>query len=389
MFSVARRWPRAGGGALGQPRRDRVRAEAERLLRSGVTGNVFPGAVAAISWRPSGSGAPDLVEACAGVREPGGKPVAEDTPYDLASLTKPVVATCALRLVGRGALALDTRAEQLLPDTRGTVGGAATLEALLSHRSGLAAWGGLYLDVPHEPGTPAARRWIVGEASRRADEGHAPRTLYSDLGYILVGEMVTRAAGADLAEVVRAEVGTPLGLKEAALFYPSALSPERRADLLKRVAATERDEWRGRLVRGEVHDENCFALGGMSGHAGLFGIARAVAIFGRAVLDAKLGRSSTFLRPDLVQQALTPRPGGSHRLGWDGKAAENSAAGRRTSPQTFGHLGFTGTSIFCDPEHDLVIVLLTNRVCPSRANEKIKGFRPAFHDGVVALFDGA
>lgn len=357
-------------------------------MRSGVTGNVFPGAVAAICWRTAGNGALELVETCAGVREPGGKPVAEDTPYDLASLTKPVVATCALRLVARGVLALDTRADQLLPDTRGTIGGGATLEALLSHRSGLAAWGGLYLDVPHEPGTPAARRWIITEASRRADEGHPLRTLYSDLGYMLVGEMVARAAGADLDDVVRAEVVAPLGLKEADLFYASALSPERRAEVLKKVAATEKDEWRGRLVRGEVHDENCFALGGVSGHAGLFGVARAVATLGRAFLDAKLARASTFLRPDLVQQALAPRPGGTYRLGWDGKSSPESAAGKRTSAQTFGHLGFTGTSVFCDPEHDLVIVLLSNRVCPSRANEKIKGFRPAFHDGIVALFDG-
>lgn len=357
------------------------------MLRSGVTGNVFPGAATAISWRTGGSAAPELAEACAGLREPGGKPVTEDTAYDLASLTKPVVATCALRLVARGVLALDTRAEQLLPDTRGTIGGAATLEALLSHRSGLAAWGGLYLDVPHEPGTPAARRWIVGEASRRADEGHALRTLYSDLGYILLGEMLARAAGAPLEEVVRAEIGVPLGLKETELFYASALSPERRAEVLRRVAATERDEWRGRLVRGEVHDENCFALGGVSGHAGLFGTARAYATFGRAVLDVKLGRASTFVRPDLLQAALAPRTGTTYRLGWDGKSGGESAAGRRTSTQTFGHLGFTGTSIFCDPAHDLVIVLLSNRVCPSRANEKIKGFRPAFHDGVVAVFD--
>lgn len=363
-----------------------MRSEAERLLRSGVTGNVFPGAAVAVSWRTK-DGALEVIEAAAGTREPAGKPVDKDTPFDLASLTKPFVSTCALRLVGRGALSLDTRADQLLPDTRGSTGGSATLEALISHRSGLAAWGGLYLDVPHEPGTAAARRWIVGEASRRADEGHALRTLYSDLGFILVGEMVARAAAADLDDVVRAEINQPLGLKELELFYPTTLPPDRRAEMLKRVAATEKDEWRGRMMRGEVHDENCYALGGVSGHAGLFGVARSVAALGRAVLDAKLGRSSTFLRPDIIQLALAPRPGTTYRLGWDTKAAENSAAGKRTSAQTFGHLGFTGTSVFCDPERDLVIALLTNRVCPSRANEKIKGFRPAFHDGLVSVFD--
>jgi CubicO group peptidase (beta-lactamase class C family) len=150
--------------------------------------------------------------------------------------------------------------------------------------------------------------------------------------------------------------------------------------------ATEKDDWRGRHVRGEVHDENCHALGGISGHAGLFGSARAVATFGRAYLDAYLGRGE-FLPKPLVEEALRARPGGTHVLGWDRKSGADSAAGRRASAETFGHLGFTGTSIWCDPVRDLVVVLLTNRVCPSRANVKIKGFRPAFYDGIFAAFD--
>ncbi len=373
---------------MGNARHERVRIEATRLLEAGVAGTVFPGATACLAWRDA-SGAAIYAEACAGRLHEGAPRVEPRTPYDLASLTKPFLATAALRLVAGGTLALGTRVDLLVSDTRGGHGGAATLEQLLTHRSGLAAWGGLYLDVPHDPGTAAARRWIIGEASRRPEEGALATkgaAIYSDLGYILAGEVVARAAGQPLDRVMAAQVTEPLGITDE-VYFASALSPERRASLVKRAAPTERCDWRGRIARGEVHDENCAALGGVSGHAGLFGSAHGVATLGRAVLDAQAGRSD-FLPQALLREALAPRPGSTYRLGWDGKSAEGSTAGRRLSPETFGHLGFTGTSIWCDPTRDLVVVLLTNRVHPSRANERIKGFRPAFHDGVVRAFDG-
>jgi CubicO group peptidase (beta-lactamase class C family) len=375
---------------LGSARRDRVRAEARRLLAAGVSGQVFPGATACVSWRANGA-EPEWAEAFAGATGPPAgsaapKSVAIETPFDVASLTKPLVAAIALRLVARGALALETRADALLPDARGTPGGAATLEQLLTHRSGLAPWGGLYLDVPHEPGSTAARRWILAEACRRPDEGPKGKAVYSDLGYMLAGEMIARAAGRDLDDLLRGEIARPLSIPEDQLVFAGALPPEKRAELARKCAATERDDWRGVLVRGEVHDENCAALGGVAGHAGVFATARAMCTFGRAYLDSQSGKSD-FLPKALIEHALAERPGGSYRLGWDGKSAEQSAGGKRLSPKSFGHLGFTGTSIYCDPVRDVAIVLLTNRVCPSRANEKIKGFRPAFHDGIIAVLD--
>jgi CubicO group peptidase (beta-lactamase class C family) len=371
-------------------RRERVRTEATRLLGAGVTGYVFPGATAGVSYRTS-AGALETVGAHAGMLAPAAlaleknKPVVEDTIYDLASLTKPIFATLCLRLVERGALSLELRAEQLVADVRGTPGGAATLEQLLSHRAGMASWGGLYLDVPHELGSGAARRWMFTEAARRGDEGRPNRAVYSDLGYIVAAEVVARATGCDLPTHLRREIVEPLGLGALDLCYPSALSPEQLRDLARRVAPTERDEWRGRVVRGEVHDENCAALGGVSGHAGVFATARGIGALGRAVLDAAMGRADApLVSQATLRAALAVREGGSHRLGWDGKSAGESSAGKRMSAQTFGHLGFTGTSIWCDPVADVVITLLSNRVCPSRANEKIKGFRPAFHDAIMA-----
>lgn len=359
----------------------RVKAEAVRLLKAGVAGQVFPGGSACVSYREHGDVV--YVTAAAGRLTNGGPSVETSTPYDLASVTKPFVATSALRLVAKGKLDLGVRADSVLSDVRGGAGGEATLELLLTHRAGLAAWGGLYLDVPHEPGTSAARRWIVSEASRRPEENWNGQVVYSDLGYLIAGEILARVAGEPLDKVVAHQVTEPLGIADE-VYYGGALPPDKRAQLARTAAPTERCEWRGRVVRGEVHDENCAALGGVSGHAGMFGTAHGVAVFGRAMLDVLAGRSD-FLPRDLLLAALAERPGGTHRLGWDGKSPGESAAGRRLGPKSFGHLGFTGTSIWCDPDRDLVIVLLTNRVNPSRANEKIKGFRPAFHDTMVAV----
>jgi len=363
-------------------RSERVRLEASRLMDAGVAGQAFPGGVACISWREGSEVA--FVDVAAGRLRTGEAEVKPATPYDLASLTKPIVATTALRLVAAGKLSLDMRTDTVVSDVRGGVGGTASLESLLAHRGGLAAWGGLYLDVPHDAGTSAARRWILSEASRRPAEGEPPGTpIYSDLGYLIAGEVIARVAGDKLDKVVARYVTEPLGISRD-VFYPAALAPDRRAQIAREAAPTEYCEWRGRLVRGEVHDENCAAFGGVAGSAGLFGTARGVAVFGRACLDSLLGVSD-FLPRELMERALASRGDNSPmRLGWDTKSAKDSSAGRRMSDRTFGHLGFTGTSLWCDPERDLVIVLLTNRVHPSRANERIKGFRPGFHDGVIA-----
>lgn len=349
-------------------------------MDAGVAGQAFPGGVACVSWREGDDVV--YVQVASGRVRAGEAAVAVTTPYDLASLTKPVVATAALRLVSSGRLSLDTRTDAIVTDVRGGVGGAATLEQLLTHTAGLASWGGLYLDVPHDAGTPAARRWILSEASRRPAEGQPQGPVYSDLGYLIAGEVIARAAGERLDKVVAREVTDPLGIT-GEMFFPAALAPERRAQVAREAAPTEWCEWRGRLIRGEVHDENAAAFGGVAGNAGLFGTAHGVAVFGRAILDSYLGRAD-FLPKELLDRALSPREHTTMRMGWDTKSPQDSSAGRRMSASSFGHLGFTGTSLWCDPDRDIVIVLLTNRVHPSRANERIKGFRPGFHDGVIA-----
>ena len=365
-------------------RHDRLKAEATRLLKAGVTGNVFPGGVACIGWREADKAV--FVEAWAGKLSGDLGSVSAGTLYDLASVTKPLVAMTVVRLLETGKIALDTRADRMLPDVRGGVGGEATLEMLLTHRSKLSPWGGLFLDVPHDVGSPAARRWILSEASRRRNETNQGVVVYSDLGYLIAGEAVARQMSKSLDYLVRTEITEPLGIQND-VFYPASFPPDKRAHIVASSAPTEWCEWRGRLIRGEVHDENAAAFGGVAGHAGLFGNARGVAHFGRAMLDSLAGRSN-FIAAAELQQALRDRgDGNTHRLGWEAKSAEDSSAGKRMGADSFGHLGFTGTSLWCDPSSDIVVALLTNRVHPSRANEKIKGFRPAFHDGVLAALE--
>jgi CubicO group peptidase (beta-lactamase class C family) len=351
------------------------------LMQSGVQAGAFPGGVALLAFRRQKG----MVRAAAsaGILAPGESKVTLDTPYDLASLTKPFVATTALRLVQRGVLDLHTAAARYIPELEGTHGGEATLHALLSHRAGLSPWGSLYKDV-QAFGSADARRFMLREAATRSDpEPKAEGSTYSDLGYMLAGEAIARAARCSLAEAVRREVTEPLGIS-LDVFYAAALSEGALLGLSVRAAPTERCSVRGVVVRGQVHDENCMAYGGISGHAGLFGTARGVLSFGEAMLDAVQGRS-TWLDRALIQYALRPQPGAGYALGWDTKAVEGSSAGSRFSAQSFGHLGFTGTSIWCDPLNEVCAVLLTNRVHPTRDNILIRQFRPRFHDAAMGI----
>ncbi|MFK8002448.1 MAG: serine hydrolase domain-containing protein [Polyangiales bacterium] len=359
-----------------------MRREMVRLLDAGASTNVFPGASACIAYREGKERV--YLSATGGLLAPRGDAVDEKTFYDLASLTKPVTAVTALRMAMAGAMDLDEPIGHALSDLRGSAAETVSLRTLLSHRSGLEAWGGFYLDVPHEPGSGAARRWIVSEASRRVSNSSAARRcVYSDLGYIIAGELLSRINKTPLNEAVREWVTSPLNLEDT-LFFAGESG---HGSALKRSAPTERCDWRGRVVRGEVGDENCAALGGISGHAGLFGTAESVARFGVAMLDVHQGASNFVPKAEFNASLSDPGDGSTWRMGWDTRSKTGSSGGQRMSENAFGHLGFTGTSIWCDPERDVVVVLLSNRVHPSRANEKIRGFRPAFHDGVLGAFD--
>ncbi len=365
---------------MGDDASTRIERILRKQLEEGCSEGVFPGASACVGrWR---DGVWIYVDVCSGKLGEGLGPVTRDTIYDLASLTKPWVATAALRLHQFGVFAIDEDVASLVPEAQGVPIGNRTWEEVLSHRAGLEAWVPFYETLPHEPGSHDARRWILAELIQRWDQEKVGTPVYSDLGYILAGIAMERAAGAPLQDLVMLEVAAPLGL-DAKVFFAAGCDDQ---DWKARCAPTGRSTWRGRELRGEVHDDNCAALGGVAGHAGMFGTAHAVARFGAAQVGALHGRLGP-MAEERVRHAIAERPGGIQRLGWDGKADQGSAAGDLIDVHAFGHLGFTGTSIWCDPERQLVTVLLTNRVAVSEDNAAIRRFRPAFQDAVLQVLE--
>lgn len=311
------------------------------------------------------------------------------TVFDLASLTKVIATTTrAMQAVEAGRLKLEDRVADRLHDWRGSDREAVTIADLLEHASGLTAYLPFFRD---HHGRVEFERAICTMPLE-----YAPRTrsIYSDLGFILLGFILE-------------DVGFPLGdssfrLKPEATERPEAEAMETQdaargfrlqaEDLAfnppkegrERAAPTELDLWRGRLVQGEVHDENTWALGGVAGHAGLFGTAAAVGVFARDAIRGCRG-ATTFARAETFARFARKSsvPGSSRALGWD-TMLPTSSCGTRLSDRALGHTGFTGTSLWIDPAQDLYVVFLTNRVHPSRDNNAIQPVRRAVHDAVVA-----
>jgi CubicO group peptidase (beta-lactamase class C family) len=202
------------------------------------------------------------------------------------------------------------------------------------------------------------------------------------MGYLLVGAALERLTGMPLDVLFEEQVFAPLGLEVGSARHWLV-----RGDFKDRVAPTECLAWRGRPTRGAVHDDNCWALAGhaAAGHAGLFAPITPLLKFGGVLLDAFAGRDESFLDKSELVRLTRPRGGGSLRCGFDGKTAEGSSVGATAGPRTFGHLGFTGTSLWCDPDADIVVAALTNRVHPTRENPRIRAARPLVHEALFQL----
>ncbi len=350
-------------------------ADARHILERAVAKGITPGAQLAVVL-PDGE---TLRLVVGGLNyAPDAQRVTPATVYDLASLTKPLTALAWVL----SDVDLATPLASFLPAAHGTQAGSATLDALLSHRAGMIPWAPLYEAVPMDiRGMPSAREAIVRAALAQPVErdGHAR---YSDLGYILAGEALAAHTGLSLAQAVEINVLRPLGLT-GQLTYRGVGPTWKSSD---GIAPTEDCPWRG-LVVGEVHDDNAWTMGGVAGHAGIFGTADALAALGTSMLDALAARSSVLSQATAFAM-LSPRTGGTHRLGWDGRSPEGSSSGSILGPKTFGHLGFTGASLWCDPARKLTIALVTNRVHPRRDNLGIRALRPALYDAVARAVAG-
>jgi CubicO group peptidase (beta-lactamase class C family) len=349
-----------------------ARAVAESttaVLRRALADSAFPGAIAVV-----GTGDSLLARVGVGAIDWGAATAPEDrTLWDLASLTKVVALTSAMmQLVERGAVDLDAPVQRYLPEWTGAGKERVTIRHLLTHSSGLPAWRPLY----KESASPAGALGLVYFTP--LDTLPGARMVYSDLGAILLGQVVERVSGEPFEAYVARHLLAPLGMTSTRFRPPAELRP--------RIAPTEYDPWRQRKVWGEVHDENAFALGGVSAHAGLFSSARDLVRFARMYLKggtldgARIFSSETIARFTARQDSTL-----SHRaLGWETPSGSNSA-GHLLSSRAFGHTGFTGTSIWIDPERDLFVILLSNRVNPTRENRRISQVRVALADAVASI----
>ncbi|HEY6904533.1 MAG TPA: serine hydrolase, partial [Candidatus Acidoferrales bacterium] len=346
------------------------------LLDRAVADGAFPGAVLAVGW--NGQVAMRAFGKLA--QDSKAKRVTEHSIYDVASLTKPIVTTTAVMMLAeQGRVDLDAPVEDYLPDFAKAVKSdpdpawraQATVRMLLLHNSGLPAHRDFYLEAK---GREAILARALAEPLLRAP---GKQIEYSDLGFILLGEIIARLTGEPLDVFATREIFQPLGMDRSMFNPASRLRPE--------IAPTEIDAaYRERLVWGEVHDENAWAMGGIAGHAGLFSTAGDVAIFAQMILNGGIYGHKRILNRATIEQFTSKITLGNSAgaTGWD-VPTESSSSGRYFSSKSFGHMGFTGTTLWIDPEKNLFVVFLTNRVHPTRANQQIREVRPAVHDAVI------
>jgi serine-type D-Ala-D-Ala carboxypeptidase len=362
--------------------RKRFRAAREVLERA-VAERAFPGA----AWGVLLDGEVVALDAVGRFTyDPGAPEITPGTIFDLASLTKVMVTTAIAMLLydrGRsrgqpGISDLDERLGDILP---GFVVGMApgshkervSLRMLLAHSSGLPGYGRLFED--HR--TPQAILNAALHTPLEAQPG--TRAEYSDIGFIILGKALEVLASEQTVSLFSREIATPLGL-ETARFCPPP-------DWRSYIPPTEDDRvYRRRVIQGEVQDENCYALGGVAGHAGLFSNTLDVLRFAACILaEGRSKHGPHLFQPETVRLFATRQaePAGTSRaLGWD-TPSEPSSSGKHFSQTSIGHLGYAGTSLWIDPERKLAAVLLTNRTWPDRANQAIQTVRPAFHDALA------
>lgn len=353
-----------------------------------------------------------------------GRLVDSHTLFDLASLTKPLItAPLCVRAVSEGKFALDTTLLRYYPEA--LLGGdkkTISVRHLLNHSSGLPAYHPFYRELIALE--PAERQGALFRMIRHMPLESKPGTMacYSDLGFMLLPSLLEQLYDKPFGQLATEFLLDPLGLNQmnpkplrrlpldvqdvqtgpplAMLGFRSlkvsrdpTLSPGKTVATGRVFAATEYCPWRKRLLVGEVHDENAYCLGGIAPHAGLFGTAHGVYRLLTFLWEVYAGRvthpyfSAQTVREFWREQALVP--GSSWRLGFDSPSSRNSSAGKYLSPHSIGHLGFTGTSFWFDLEQEILIILLTNRVYPTRENERLRSFRPYLHDLVMEIYHGA
>jgi serine-type D-Ala-D-Ala carboxypeptidase len=353
---------------------DAALSDAFRILHEAIGKAVFPAASIAVTFQGK------LVALKAFGRltyEPNSPPVTVATVFDLASVSKAVATTTmAMILYERGLIDLEAPVVSIVPEFAGSDGrrGDVTVHTLLAHSSGLPAYEKLFLKAKtrDELLTAAFATPLTADPGTRAE--------YSDIGFIILAIALERVADDSLDRFCQREIFGPLAMVHTAYNPPASWKAA--------IPPTADDHtFRKRIVQGEVHDENASVLDGIAGHAGLFGTAEDMATFSHVFLHG----GQPLVRPETLElftRRETAPAGTSRALGWDTPSSP-SQSGKYFSPRSFGHLGYTGTSLWIDPERQLSITLLTNRTWPDCSNKAIKDVRPAFHDAVLEALEKA
>ncbi len=386
-------------------------AKARELLASGVDEGVFPGAVLLVGKRgevifEEAVGTLSKIEGADGV------PTKVETVFDIASLTQPIVtASLIMILLEKGKLHLDDKVTRYVPGFGTFSKSDITIRNLLEHSSGLVHWHPFYeeivaLSASSRMGILAsstAKDYVYQQISRFALKHKAGAVqIFSDIGYIILGQVIERLFGAPLNKIANKLLFQPLGMASSSFIDLPMVKRGALEAVPDIVAPTEACSWRKRILVAEVHDDNAWAMGGISGHAGCFSTARDIHNFAASLLAAYHGQASFVARktvrtfwypwveqygdPSLVEGSIREHfqdKNHSWRLGWEGPNQDNGMVGAGLSPFAVGHAGFTGCSLWIEPELGLDIVLMTNRIHPTRNNKKILEYRPKLHGAIL------
>ena len=343
--------------------------EVEKVITDAISDSAFPGAVILI-WKD----AKTILEKPFGhfTYKQNSTKVKLNTIYDLASLTKVLATTTgAMICIDKKLFSLNDEVSKYIPSFASNGKEKVTIKNLLLHNSGLPAWKKYY-------GKNLSKEEILNDIYKSESEFElGTKTLYSDLGMIVLGKVIEEVSKKSFDEFCNQEIFIPLRMNDTFFNPPDSIQ--------HRIAPTEVDNyWRMKLIRGEVHDENSSLLGGVAGHAGLFSTAADITKLIEILINNGEVNGDQFVKKETVELFTSKKSSKNKRLlGWDFKSGKGSSAGNNFSVESYGHTGFTGTSIWIDPVKNLFVVFLTNRVYPSRENKKILHIRPKLHDAVI------
>jgi CubicO group peptidase (beta-lactamase class C family) len=352
----------------------------DRLMKQAVAEEVFPGGVLLVAEKE------EIVffKAYGYAHLSSQTPMTKETIFDLASLTKPLSTTLAvMQLIQYDKIELEDPLSQILPEFEDTDKAGIKIKNLLYHDSGLPDYRPYYKaleGIAQDSRRSALRKLLVQEPLVNPI---GKKVIYSDLGFMILAWVVECVSDQRLDHFVADEIYQPLGLNN--LFFISRNLAEPRGHF----AATENCPWRKKILEGQVHDENAYVVGGVEGHAGLFGTADNIYRLLVELLFIYRGqRKGTLFHKDLLHRFFKRLSGTDKALGFDTPSVTGASCGRDFSQNSVGHLGYTGTSFWMDLERSVIVILLTNRVHPSRENEEIKKFRPVLHDAVSKTMVG-